>query len=247
MGSSEAAPRSRLRQLTSSAGLPERASLPWYLTPVPERLENLGLRLAWAVVVTNLLGTAFGFWYYRAQFGETPTAMWPFLPDSPLATLFFAAAVASWKLGRTQQWLVTLAFVGNIVLGAWTPFVLLTFRAEFPVAPPMWQFLFWSHLAMVVQAFVLHRIGDFPSRALAIAVLWYGVNLVVDYFVPVLGDHPHHTTLPVEPDHAVALGATAHDAAAAAAVVLVLFAALAAAATGRAKESAGIEAAGTAD
>ncbi|AGN02748.1 hypothetical protein L593_14045 [Salinarchaeum sp. Harcht-Bsk1] len=235
MRSSEAATGSRLRTLTSSDGLPERASLPWYLAPVPERLENLGLRLAWAVVVTNLLGTAFGFWYYRAQFGETPTPMWPFLPDSPMATLLFAAAVASWKLGRNRQWLIALAFVGNIVLGAWTPFVLLTFRAEFPVSPPMWQFLFWSHLAMVVQAFVLHRIGDFPPRAIAVAVLWYGTNLVVDYFVPVLGDHPHHTALPVEPEYPVALGASAHDAAGAAALVLVLFAVSVAMATGSAK------------
>jgi uncharacterized membrane protein YpjA len=231
--------RTRLADLASGDGLPERAPLPRYLAPVPERLENVGLRFAWVVVITNLLGTAFGFWYYRAQFGETPTAMWPFLPDSPLATLLFALAVASWKLGKPRQWLMGLAFVGNIVLGAWTPFVLLTFRAEFPTPEPMWQFLFWSHLAMVVQAFVLHRIGDFPPRAIAVAAIWYGTNLVVDYFVPVLGDHPHHTAIPVDADYSVALGATAHDAIAAAAVVLVLAAVTLAAATGAAKRETG--------
>jgi len=237
MGSSGADARTRLRELTSSDGLPARDSLPRYLAPVPERLENLGLRLAWAVVAVNLLGTAFGFWYYRLQFGETPTVMWPFVPDSPLATLLFALAVASWKLGSTRQWLLVLAFVGNIVLGLWTPFTLLVFRAEFPTSPPMWQFLFWSHLAMVVQAFVLHRIGDFSVRGIAIAALWYGGNLVVDYFVPVVGDHPHHTTLPVEPNDAVALGATAHDVAAAAAVVFVISALTMAAATSVAKRT----------
>ncbi|GAB3681506.1 DUF1405 domain-containing protein [Salinarchaeum chitinilyticum] len=241
MGSSDASARARLRRLTDDDGLPAPDQLPWYLAPVPERLENLGLRLAWAVVVVNLLGTAFGFWYYRLQFSETPLPMLPFVPDSPLATLLFALAVASWKLGATRQWLIVLAFVGNVVLGLWTPFTLLAFRPEFPTSPPMWQFLFWSHLAMVVQAFVLHRIGDFSMRGIAVAALWYGTNLVVDYFVPVLGDHPHHTTLPVEPEQSVALGATAHDAAAAAAVVVVLAAITLAAATGAAKRS------GTAD
>jgi len=235
MGSSGTTIGSRLHDFTSGDGLPDRDPLPRYLAPVPERLENLGLRLAWPVVVTNLLGTLFGFWYYRAQFGETPTAMWPFLPDSPMATLLFAAAVASWKLGKSREWLIALAFVGNIVLGAWTPFSLLLLRAEFPTSPPMWQFLFWSHLAMVVQAFVLHRIGDFSIRAIAVAALWYGVNLGVDYFVPVLGDHPHHTALPVDTGYEVGLGASAHDAAGAAAVVLVVFSIVAAAAIGEAK------------
>jgi uncharacterized membrane protein YpjA len=75
----------------------------------------------------------------------------------------------------------------------------------------------------------------FLSVAFAVAALWYGVNLVVDYFVPVLGDHPHHTALPVDTGYEVGLGASAHDAAGAAAVVLVVFSIVAAAAIGEAK------------
>jgi len=234
MGTDGDVGRTWLRRLTSDEGLPDRAGLPRHLAPVPERLENLGLRFAWAVVAVNLLGTAFGFWYYRFQFAETPTALLPLVPDSPAATLLFAAAVATWKLGRPQEWLIALAFVGNVVLGAWTPFVLLLFGSEFPVSIAMWNFLFWSHLAMVAQAFVLHRIGDFPTRAVAVAAVWYGLNLVVDYFVPVLGDHPHHTAIPVDPDHPVALGAEAHDVVAAGAVTLVIAALVTAMAIGRA-------------
>jgi uncharacterized membrane protein YpjA len=59
----------------------------------------------------------------------------------------------------------------------------------------MYNFLFWSHLGMVAEAFLIHRYSDFPVRAVFVAVVWYGLNDVVDYFVPVVGT-PHHTSLP---------------------------------------------------
>jgi len=51
---------------------PTADRLPGWLAPVPEPLESLGLRLVWLVVAINLAGTAFGFWYYSAQFVRTP-------------------------------------------------------------------------------------------------------------------------------------------------------------------------------
>ncbi len=195
--------------MTAQTGLPDRDPLPTYLTPVPERVENLGLRLAWLIVAVNLAGTAFGFWYYRHQFAATPTVMWPFVPDSPVATLLFALAIASWKLGYEQPWLTALAFFGNVILGLWTPFTLLAFYEHYSyLHPAMFQFLFWSHLAMVVQALVLHRITDFPIWAVAVALAWYGVDLIVDYFVPVVGE-PHHTAIPVARETPMYLGADA--------------------------------------
>ena len=195
--------------MTAQTGLPDRDPLPRYLAPVPRRLEDLGLRLAWLIVAINLAGTAFGFWYYRHQFAATPTVMWPFVPDSPVATLLIALAIASWKLGYEQPWLTALAFFGNIILGLWTPFTLLAFYEQYAhLHPAMYQFLFWSHLAMVVQAFVLHRITDFPVWAVAVALAWYGVDLIVDYFVPIVGE-PHHTAIPVARDTPMYLGADA--------------------------------------
>ncbi|AGB16771.1 putative membrane protein [Halovivax ruber XH-70] len=200
--------------------------LPRWLAPVPNRLEDLGLRLAWLVVAVNLAGTAFGFWYYRYQFVETATVMWPFVPDSPLATLLIALAIAAWKLGYEQPWLTALAFFGNLILGLWTPFTLVVFADQFAaqgIAPAMYAFLFGSHLAMALQALVLYRISDFPPWAIAVALCWYTLDLVVDYFVPVVGE-PHHTTLPVARDEPIALGADALGIAGAGATVLTLLA-----------------------
>ncbi|USZ67435.1 DUF1405 domain-containing protein [Halorussus salilacus] len=209
--------------LPGRGDLPDPEDLPRYVAPLPRWLEDFGLRYAWAIVAINLLGTAFGFYYYLPQFEFEPVVMWPFVPDSPVATLFIAASLACWKLGRQRAWLDALAFFGCIKLGLWTPYVLLAFGSDFSYLHwAMYNFLFWSHLGMVAEAFVIHRYSDFPVRAVAVAVGWYGLNDLVDYFVPVVGD-PHHTTIPAEwtaagYDHALG----AHDVAAAGAVVLTL-------------------------
>ncbi len=199
-----------------------RAELPWYVAPLPESLENLALNLVWPIVAVNLIGTAFGFYYYGFQFSQTPMEMWLFVPDSPVATLFIALALASWKLGRPQQWLIALAFFGNVILGGWTVWVHLAFYEQFGyLGEPMRQFLIWSHAAMVLQAFILHRIGTFDPRAVGVATIWYAIDTTVDYFIPVRGEL-HHTSLPTARDEPMFLGADALGVAAAGAVLLLV-------------------------
>ena len=128
--------------------------LPRYLAPLPRRVETVTLRYAWVIIAINLLGTAFGFWYYIPQFRLEPALAWPVVPDSPTATLFIACSLALYKLGL------------------WTPYVLTVFHEAFlaTVAAPlpvalllgpqlasdaMYAFLFVSHLGMAVQAFVI--------------------------------------------------------------------------------------------
>lgn len=218
--------------------LPARVDLPWFVAPLPDWLEDLGLRLVWLVVAVNLAGTAFGFWFYGFQFTITDPVMWPFVPDSPMATLFIALSLASWKLGYADRvpWLHALAFFGCIKLGAWTPVVLTVFPVEYPGGSLaalgtlgfLWEyglygFLVVSHLAMVVEAFLVHRYASFSAGAVAVATAWYTLNDVLDYLVPVVGE-PHHTVLNAEPflgngfDHSV----PAHDIAAAVAIALTV-------------------------
>lgn len=179
-------------------------TLPAWLAPLPRRLEEFALHHAWAIVAINLAGTAFGFWYYRFQFSGTPLAIWPWVPDSPLATLFIAASLALWKLDRGSELVDMLAFFGNVKLGLWTPFVLLSFNDAFLAQTPlpMYAFLLVSHLGMVAQAFLIHRYSDFSIPAVAAALAWYSFDLSVDYFVPILGE-PHHTVLPFSDPTAV--------------------------------------------
>jgi len=205
--------------------------LPNYLAPLPRQLENLALRYAWLIVIINLAGTAFGFWYYRFQLAQTSFVMWPFVPDSPAATLFVALSLAAWKLDYDIEWLHMLAFFGNIKLGLWTPFVQLFLNGPGGIAPWLYWFLVVSHLAMSLQSFLIYRYAEFSVSAVAVATVWYGLNDIVDYFVPLVGEF-HHTFLRAELvngilDHSV----QAHDFAAAAAVTLTLAATFLALAT----------------
>lgn len=201
-------------------------TLPRWLAPLPRQLENFALRYAWAIVAINLAGTAFGFWYYRLQFAGTPVVMWPWVPDSPLATLFIALSLALWKLDHQNEIIDMLAFFGNIKLGLWTPYVLLSFNDAFlaQTAFPMYLFLLFSHLGMVAQAFLIHRYSEFSILAIAAALLWYSFDLMVDYFIPILGG-PHHTALPFADPMAVELmgNATAFQVAAWGAVALTIW------------------------
>lgn len=86
----------------------------------------------------------------------------------------------------------------------------------------MYNFLFWSHLAIVAQAFFIYRYSDFPVWAVSIGTIWYAFNDLVDYFVPILGS-PHHTILPVEATtEGISHAVPGHDIAAASAVVLTI-------------------------
>lgn len=202
------------------------SALPYWLAPLPSRIEELALRYAWVIVAVNLAGTAFGFWYYRFQFAGTPLVMWPWVPDSPLATLFMALSLALWKLDRASELVNALAFYGNIKLGLWTPFVLLAFNDAFLAInpPPMYAFLVVSHLGMVVQAFLVHRYSEFSIPAIAVALAWYSFDLTVDYFVPIVGG-PHHTALPFADPTAVEMvgNATAFRVAAFGATLLTIW------------------------
>jgi uncharacterized membrane protein YpjA len=220
--------------------LPPHNGSPWYVAPLPPWLENFGLRLGWLVVAINLVGTAFGFWFYSFQFSITPVAAWPLVPDSPLATLFIALSLAAWKLGYADRvpWLHVLAFFGCIKLGAWTPFVLTVFPVEYPSGGLMtrgtvgfvWEyglylFLVTSHLAMVVEAFLIQRYASFSVGAVALATAWYLLNDIVDYLVTPFSTYTH-TLLNSESFVSYSMGfdhsAPAHDIAAAAAITLTI-------------------------
>jgi len=228
-----------------SRRLPDAEGLPRYVAPLPAWLENVGLRLAWPIALVNLVGTLFGFWYYagrplnaapplvEGQLGAAPLAAYPLIPDSPVATMFIGLSLVAWRLDWNAEWLHMLGFFGCIKLGLWTPYVQLVLNG--PGGIPLWLywFLVLSHLAMALEAFLIHRYASFSVASVAVAVGWYGFNDVVDYFVPVL-DGPHHTWLRAEPlaaasgfDHTV----LAHDLAAGWAVVLTLMATFLALAT----------------
>tara|TARA_A100001037_G_scaffold306863_1_gene357652 strand:+ start:19763 stop:20548 length:786 start_codon:yes stop_codon:yes gene_type:complete len=190
-------------------------------SPLPPPLEEFAFRIVFPIIFINLIGTAFGFWYYLPQLSTEPYIMWPFVPDSPMATLFFALSLGLWKMGKNSIWISSIAFIGCIKLGLWTPYVLLIFFSDFSYLHPlMYHFLFWSHLAMVLQAFLIFRYTSFTLASILVGFSWHIFNDVVDYFIPIFGS-PHHTWLPSEiVGGAISHTVPAHDLAAIGAIIL---------------------------
>ncbi|MCA1814678.1 MAG: DUF1405 domain-containing protein [Halobacteriales archaeon] len=170
--------------------------------------------LAWLLVLVNLGGVAYGFLYYGAQFGVTPWYLWPFVPDSPLSTGFFALALALHQLRRGSRLVDWLAFVANVKVGLWTGYVLLHYDAQFGIfVQPLTNlnfWLFWLHLAMAAQAFVLAT-SLRPGRGMLAANAFFAADILMDYAYPgfayggCIGTKP--ITVPCS-DHELLLGVT---------------------------------------
>ncbi|WEL19353.1 DUF1405 domain-containing protein [Candidatus Nanohalococcus occultus] len=146
----------------------------------------LTTRLWILLVAVNLVGTAYGFYFYGDQLRETSVLLWIFVADSPLSTLGIAAAVTLRKIGRQNKYVDAYAFLANLKYGLWTAIVLLIYFRGFTSinSTGMYLFLFFSHLGMAVQAFLIE---DIDLKALAGVGGFFIVN---DFFDYVFGVHP---------------------------------------------------------
>lgn len=158
-------------------------------------------RRAWAALIAlvNLVGIAYGFYYYAAQFETTPWTLWWLVPDSPLAVLWAELALAAywlfppWARGR-WLWLDALAVVGNLQVGLWTCYVLLAYESSFHTldflqgeGPLRLNSVLWvGHAGMAALALVYVK-GLRDARAwwaAAVAGGYYLFNDALDYFGP---------------------------------------------------------------
>lgn len=145
--------------------------------------------LVLAVALVNLAGTAFGFYYYREMFELFPVKLWLFIPDSPLATLFFAFSLFLIYLKKRFYTFYLIAMAQSVKYGFWTMFVILYFSDYFlaPYHRSYYYLMFVLHFGMVIQpALVLHRVR-IAKKELAIAAAWLALN---DYFDYLLGTNP---------------------------------------------------------
>lgn len=141
------------------------------------------------VMVVNLMGVAFGFYYYQDLLNSAPLWALPFIPDSPLSTFLFALAIFLLLIGRKNDVLSAVASVYVMKYGLWTMFVILYYSYYF-LAPPLtgyYWLMFVLHFGMVVEpVLILHTIRR--SRAiLLVPLMWLLINDLVDYW---LGTNP---------------------------------------------------------
>lgn len=140
------------------------------------------------ILAIDAVGVLYGFYYYAQyrQFELTPAALWPFVPDSPLAVLWAFLALILLEFGRRSRALEGLAVVGNIQVGLWTCYVLAANWDT--MGSPLNAVLWVAHLGMAAHAllFVDALRADWREGRRAwvlVPAAFYLVNDALDYFL----------------------------------------------------------------
>lgn len=135
----------------------------------------------WILLFVNLLGTVYGYDWYKRQLIITEPKFWLFVPDSPTASLFFTLAIIGWLIGRNFKLLEALALITLVKYGLWAVVMnILTLIETGSIGPVGWM-LVVSHFAMAVQAILYIPLYRFGLGHIIIAAIWTLHNDVIDY------------------------------------------------------------------
>ncbi len=151
------------------------------------RLSSFTFGTGWflfLVLLINIVGIAYGFYYYRLDLQEFPAYLWIILADSPIAVLFFSLFLTLFLLGKRNGLIEALAFFGGVKVGFWTVFIILLYNSYF--LQPLyfsWYFsLLVLHLGMVLETIVMVPIMKISRTHVMLASAFYLLNDIADYF-----------------------------------------------------------------
>lgn len=159
-------------------------------------LENAP-SLVWLVAV-NAAAMLVGVRFYVETMPGVFTFLWPLYADSPAALFLMTLSLVTLfaNLGdpldevahnRVLAYLHTLAFVWLLKYGLWTVLALhLGFWEYFPSLNDYW-FIVLTHLAFVLEAYLIPHYGRTTPGALALALVLLLANDLYDYG---FGYHP---------------------------------------------------------
>ena len=144
----------------------------------------------WLLLIVNILGTAYGYYWYKWQLVDTPPIFLPFVPDSPTASLFFVFVLIAFLLQRNWPWVEALAIVTLFKYGIWAVAMnLLVFYVNGEL-DPVSLMLIISHLGMAVQGLLYSPFYRFKLRHLILAGIWVLNNEIIDYVFLMMPRYP---------------------------------------------------------
>ncbi|PDO11678.1 MAG: hypothetical protein BLM47_00745 [Candidatus Reconcilbacillus cellulovorans] len=154
-------------------------------------------RVLAAILVVQAAGTAYGYWWYKNQMIETVGRLrlgllLPFVPDSPTASLFFAAAAGMlfWERVRglrfplvapARGFIEAYAVIASFKYGLWAVVLIVEGARQGDPLTPEHVMLIVSHLAMVLEACVYAAFFTYSNRAALVAGVCLFLNDAVDY------------------------------------------------------------------
>lgn len=135
----------------------------------------------WLLFIANFLGTIYGYYWYKEQLADTPWYFWPFVPDSPTATLFLAIVILLILFNRHSGLIDALAFTTLIKYGVWAVIMNILYFIEIGYVTDIGLMLIFSHSLMAVQALLFVPHMHIKLRDFFITAIWIFHNDVIDY------------------------------------------------------------------
>lgn len=148
--------------------------------------------ILYAMLVINILGTIYGYIWYKSQLIETPLVFLPFVPDSPTASLFFVFALTGLIVGKHLKWFEALAMITLFKYGIWAVVMNFLVYIQTGSLSIYGVMLIFSHLGMAVEGLLYAPHYRFELKHLIAASIWTLHNEIIDY---VFGMMPRYSVL----------------------------------------------------
>lgn len=135
----------------------------------------------WMLLVINVFGTVYGYYWYVPQLVETPAIFLPFVPDSPTASLFFVFVLIAFLLKTNWPLMEALAIVTLFKYGIWA--VIMNILVLNVTGNLHWSgyMLMASHFAMAVEGVLYAPYYRFKLWHLIVAAIVAIHNEIIDY------------------------------------------------------------------
>lgn len=135
----------------------------------------------YVLLMVNILGTVYGYWWYKSQLAITPDIFLIFVPDSPTASLFFCIVLVFFLFQRNAPYFEALAIITLFKYGIWAVvmnILTLMISGDLPWTGYM---LIASHGAMAIQGLLYSPFYKIKLRHIMVASIWTLHNDVIDY------------------------------------------------------------------
>lgn len=144
------------------------------------------------LLIINIFGTIYGYYWYGYQLRDTPDIFLPFVPDSPTASLFFVFVLLAFLLKKNWGLVEALAIITLFKYGIWA--VAMNLLTLYTTGYLPWEgyMLIASHLAMAIQGILYSPFYQIKAWHLIVAAIWTIHNDIIDY---VFGMMPRYSDL----------------------------------------------------
>lgn len=133
------------------------------------------------LLIVNIAGTIYGYYWYGWQLADTPKIFLPFVPDSPTASLFFCIVLIAFLFKKNWPFVEALAIVTLFKYGIWAVVMNILVYVVQGELDPAGYMLMVSHFAMAVEGILFAPFFRFKWKHLIVAAIWVLHDVVIDY------------------------------------------------------------------